>query len=75
MKEIITSGNRNYVAQTRIKEPTTQDLVKIYEKWCGYVDKLFDKIHIHADQFTIDEIRTLLYEFGKSDVDVLIEGM
>ncbi|MBQ8413375.1 MAG: hypothetical protein IJX12_07220, partial [Lachnospiraceae bacterium] len=53
MKEILTSGNRNYVAQTRIKEPTTQDLVKIYETWCGYVDKLFDKIHIHADQFTI----------------------
>ncbi len=75
MKEILTSGNRNYVTQQKIKEPTTQDLVKIYEKWCSYVDKLFEKVEIHADEFTFNEIRRLLYEFGRSDVDVLIEGL
>ena len=75
MKEILTSGNRNYTTQAKLKEPTTQDLVKIYEKWCGYVDKLFDKIYIHADEYTINEIRALLCEFGRNDVDVLIEGM
>lgn len=75
MKEILTSGNRNYTTQTKLKEPTTEDRVKIYEKWCGYVDKLFEKVYIHADSYTIEEIRDLLYEFGKSDVDVLIEGM
>ena len=75
MKEILNSGNRNYTTQVRLKEPSTQDLVRIYEKWCGYVDKLFDKVYIHADEYTINEIRDLLYEFGRSDVDVLIEGM
>ncbi len=75
MREILTSGNRNYTTQAKIKEPTTQDLVKIYEKWCGYVDKLFDKVEIHADDYTISEIRRLLCEFGRSDVDILIEGM
>lgn len=75
MKEILTSGNRNYTTQARIKEPTTEDRVRIYEKWCGYVDKLFEKVYIHADSYTIEEIRAMLYEFGKSDVDVLIEGM
>jgi len=75
MKEILTSGNRNYTTQAKLKEPSTQDLVKVYEKWCGYVDKLFDKVEIHADDYTINEIRKLLYEFGRNDVDVLIEGM
>lgn len=74
MKEILSYGNSNYVQHESKKEPTTQDLVRIYEKWCGYVDRLFDKVEIHADDFTIDEIRKLLYEYGRSDVDVLIEG-
>lgn len=72
MKEILSSGN--YTNQQKIKEPTTQDLVRIYEKWCSYVDKLFDKVEIHADAYTIDEIRNLLCEFGRNDVDVLLEG-
>ena len=41
MKEILTSTG-TYSETKKIKEPTTQDLVRIYEKWCGYVDKLFD---------------------------------
>ncbi len=72
MKEILSSGN--YTNEEKLKEPTTQDLVRIYEKWCGYVDKLFDKVEIHADAYTIDEIRNLLCEFGRNDVDVLLEG-
>lgn len=72
MKEILSSGN--YTNQKKLKEPTTQDLVRIYEKWCSYVDKLFDKVEIHADAYTIDEIRNLLCEFGRNDVDVLLEG-
>ena len=72
MKEILSSGN--YTNQKKLKEPTTQDLVRIYEKWCGYVDKLFDKVEIHADAYTIDEIRNLLCEYGRNDVDVLLEG-
>lgn len=72
IQEILSSGN--YVQQHKVKEPTTQDLVRIYEKWCSYVDKLFDKVEIHADAYTIDEIRNLLCEFGRNDVDVLLEG-
>lgn len=72
MREILSSGN--YVEHHKVKEPTTQDLVRIYEKWCSYVDKLFDKVEIHADAYTIDEIRNLLCEFGRNDVDVLLEG-
>lgn len=72
VQEILSSDN--YVQQNKVKEPTTQDLVRIYEKWCSYVDKLFDKVEIHADAYTIDEIRNLLCEFGRNDVDVLLEG-
>ena len=74
IKEILTSGNSNYVKQVKKKEPTTQDLVNIYEKWCGYVDKLFDIIEMHADESTYKQIRHMLYEYGRSDVDILIEG-
>lgn len=74
LKDILSEGNYYYSEQKRKKEPLPQDLIKIYEKWCGYVDKLFDKIEIHADEYTIQEIRRLLYEFGRNDVDVLIEG-
>jgi hypothetical protein len=75
MKDILASGNHNYIQQKKQKEPSEQDLVRVYEKWCGYVDRLFDVVEIHADKFTIDEIRSLLYEFGRNDVDILIEGM
>lgn len=74
IKDILSEGNYYYKEQPKKKEPLPQDLIKIYEKWCGYVDKLFDKVEIHADEFTIQEIRRLLYEFGRNDVDVLIEG-
>ncbi len=74
IKEILTSGNSNYAQHEKKKMPTTQDLVNIYEKWCGYVDKLFDIIEIHADEMTYNKIRHMLYEYGRSDVDELIEG-
>lgn len=74
MKDILSNGNGGYGQQQKVKEPTTQDLVRIYEKWCGYVDKLFDQVEIHADDITIEAIRKLLCEYGRSDVDVLIEG-
>ena len=73
MKEILTSTG-TYSETKKIKEPTTQDLVRIYEKWCGYVDKLFDIIEIHADEYTINEIRERLCAFGRNDVQILLEG-
>ena len=74
MKEILSAGNKGYTATQKLKQPSEADLEKIYQKWCGYVDKLFDKVEIYADEFTITEIRTLLCEYGRSDVDILIEG-
>lgn len=71
MKEIMSGA----VSENRKqKEPTTQDMVRIYEKWCGYVEHLFDKVEIHADEYTIEEIRKQLCEYGRSEVDVLLEG-
>lgn len=72
MKEIM-SGAVSLSAQKK-KEPTEQDIVRIYEKWCGYVDRLLDKIEIHADEYTIQEIRKQLCEYGRNDVDTLLEG-
>lgn len=74
MKEILASGSSNYTSQKKVKNPSTQDMIKIYEKWCGYVNKLFEKIEINADSYTIQKIQELLYDFGKNDVDVLLEG-
>ncbi len=74
MKEILVSGNAGFNEPQKKKEPTTQDLVKIYEKWCSYVDALFEKIELHADDYTAEEVKQRLYAFGKNDVEVLIEG-
>ncbi len=73
MKEIMGNGNsgRN---QKRLKEPSAEDMLKIYAKWCSYVDELFEKVEIHADDYTTEKIRTLLCEFGRSDVDEILEG-
>lgn len=72
MKEIM-SGTVS-LNDHKKKEPTEQDLVRIYEKWCGYVDHLLDKIEIHADEYTIQEIRKQLCAYGRNDVDTLLEG-
>lgn len=73
MKEIM-SGKASSRDQKK-KDPTTQDMVRIYEKWCGYVDRLLDHVvEIHADEYTINEIRKQLCEYGRNDVDVLLEG-
>lgn len=73
MKEIMGNGNSSY-NQKRLKEPNAEDLLKIYAKWCSYVDELFEKVEIHADDYTTEKIRTLLCEFGRSDVDEILEG-
>ena len=74
MRDVAATGNAAYNAAKKRKEPTKEDLDKIYRKWCSYVDKLFDIVEFRADNTTIGLIRDKLYEFGKSDVDVIIEG-
>ncbi|MGN0368782.1 MAG: hypothetical protein ACI4EK_08375 [Wujia sp.] len=72
MKQIMSGGYDAGVGKT--KDPSPQDMIRIYEKWCGYVEHLFDKVEIHADEYTIQEIRKQLCEYGKNDIDVLLEG-
>lgn len=72
MKEIMSGAVS--LNDHKKKEPTEQDLVRIYEKWCGYVDHLLDKVEIHADEYTIQEIRKQLCAYGRNDVDTLLEG-
>ena len=74
MRDVAATGNAAYNAAKKRKEPTKEDMDKIYRKWCSYVDKLFDIVEFRADNTTIGIIRDKLYEFGKSDVDTLIEG-
>ncbi len=74
MRDVAATGNAAYNAAKKRKEPTKEDLDKIYRKWCSYVDKLFDIVEFRADNTTIGIIRDKLYEFGKSDVDTIIEG-
>ncbi len=74
LRDVAATGNAAYNAAKKKKEPTKEDLDKIYRKWCSYVDKLFEIVEFRADNTTIGIIRDKLYEFGKNDVDVLIEG-
>ena len=74
MRDVAATGNAAYNAAKKRKEPSKEDLDKIYRKWCSYVDKLFEIVEFRADNTTIGIIRDKLYEFGKSDVDVLIDG-
>ena len=74
MRDVAATGSAAYNASKKRKEPTKEDIDKIYRKWCSYVDKLFEIVEFRADNTTIGIIRDKLYEFGKSDIDVLIEG-
>lgn len=47
---------------------------KVYEKWLGYVEELFELVHIHTSDETKQKIRKNLTEYGYNDVDVLLES-
>ncbi|MBQ8317699.1 MAG: hypothetical protein IJX85_05115 [Lachnospiraceae bacterium] len=74
LRDVAATGNAAYNAAKKKKEPTKEDLDKIYRQWCSYVDKLFEIVEFRADNTTIGIIRDKLYEFGKSDVNTIIEG-
>ena len=73
-KDLMSEGVIQYNTKAKKKEPNANDLALIYERWCGYVDSLFDIIEVHADNHTIEAIRNQLYEFGLSNVDDIIKG-
>ncbi len=63
-----------FIEKFKTKKPTMQDGVKIYEKWCGYVDKFLEIIEIHASEDMTEDIKKKLCEYGKSDAKTLIKG-
>ncbi len=75
MRDVMATGTAGFNASRKKKEPNTEDIARIYDKWCSYVDKLFEKVEIRADEATIIQIRKLLCDFGKNDVDTLIQGV
>ncbi len=72
--EALLADNDKFVAKFKTKSPSTKDLVKVYEKWCGYVDRLFEEIEIHADKEISENIKKELCDFGKNEVSVILKG-
>ena len=64
----------SFIEKFKTKKPSMQDGVKIYEKWCGYVEKFLEIIEFHASNEMIEDIKKKLCEYGKSDVNTLIKG-
>ena len=60
MRDVAATGNAAYNAAKKRKEPTKEDLDKIYRKWCSYVDKFFEIVEFRADNTTIGIIRDKL---------------
>lgn len=59
---------------TATKQPSENDLMLIYDKWCSYVDKFLEIIVFNAPDNVRDEIIEKMYEYGRNDVDVLMES-
>lgn len=72
-ESLLADGDK-FIAKFKTKDPGSKDLVKVGEKWCSYVDKLFEIVEIHADAETIKEIKKELYDFGKNDIKEILKG-
>ncbi|MBQ4058675.1 MAG: hypothetical protein IJD40_07070 [Lachnospiraceae bacterium] len=47
---------------------------KVYSKWTGYVEELWDLVVIHASDDTKQKLRKALMDYGYNDVDVLLQS-
>lgn len=47
---------------------------KVYEKWVGYVEHLYQIVGVNASEDTKAKIRKGLLDYGYNDVDVLLES-
>ena len=56
------------------KTPDENDRNVIYEKWRGYVDKFLDIIVFNAPDDIRERIIDSLYEYGRNDIDVLMNS-
>ena len=73
MKDILASKrDLNFDRSKAVKEPTEKDIELIYKHWCEYVDNFMGIITINAPEDMKAFIKKKLYEYGHSDVDVLL---
>ena len=56
------------------KQPNENDKMLIFDKWCGYVDKFMEIIVFNAPEEVRNEIIEMMYEYGRNDVDVLMNS-
>ena len=56
------------------KQPSADDKMLIFDKWCGYVDKFMEIIVFNAPDEVRNEIIEMMYEYGRNDVDVLMNS-
>ena len=56
------------------KQPNENDKMLIFDKWCGYVDKFMELIVFNAPEEVRNEIIEMMYEYGRNDVDVLMNS-
>ena len=73
LREILTAKENISFNRSKVeKDPTEQDLRKIREKWCDYVDNFLQIIEIQAPDDIQDYIKDQLYAYGEHDVDTLL---
>ncbi len=73
LREILTAKENISFNRSKVeKDPTEQDIQKIREKWCDYVDNFLQIIEIQAPDDIQDYIKDQLYAYGEHDVDTLL---
>ena len=73
LREILTSKtNLGFDRSKIVKDPTEEDLRKIKEKWCDYVDNFMQIIVIQAPDDIQAYIHDELYAYGENDVETLL---
>ena len=73
LREILTAKDNISFNRSKVeKDPTEQDIQKIREKWCDYVDNFWQIIEIQAPDDVQDYIKDQLYAYGEHDVDTLL---
>ena len=71
---INTREHIDFDMATATKQPSQDDIMLIYEKWRGYVDKFMEIIVFNAPDNVREEIIDKMYEYGRNDVDVLMNS-
>lgn len=73
---IIVKEEKSVEEARKAREMTATSEIRnqVYNKWIGYVDELYELVHIHSDEATKNKIHKALTDYGYNDVDVLLES-